>query len=392
MFTLINNAIIQVVIGLTLSVPGLLGLLQGTSLDQIEAKYEQALNQRGRILKDIERLESKHQRLSARIAELKRDDVSRLTIRLALEDLLRQSQELSRELEGLHNQIRGVDNTLSGQRTQLVGGIDRQMEKLEKSLASAKASDRKGIVSELNGLRAQRRSYATPLPSTPSSGEVNDALSLAGQAETPEELLAAADEIEDTEDQIRRRLDAIGTRLDDLKQSQRLLRRARTFSKEERFFEETDRDRVIARYSRTKVTQSDTNRANSDGAENASGGQAADVDSANNAASDDFDSNLAFSPSNEGAREFDEPAAAPSEPAYDPGPQNDNVFDTVEETVVINSNDDAQRAIGANGQVRRTGSLQTQIQTLESEQKRLKRQADALKRRAKDLRSKADSL
>ncbi len=242
-----QQTLLQILVALTFSVPGMQGLMQGASFEAAQQRYEETVKERQSVMQEITRLEEKHDRLVQRITRMKKDADTGLTARLALEDMLAQSKSLSDELDQLNHRIQALDNTLSGRRSALVGAVDREMRALERSLAKASAAERRKIVKELNALRAQRQTWTKPLPSGPTSGDVSAALSLAGEAEAPEELLAAADEIEDTEDQLARRMKAIDARIQELKEARRLMRRASEFSREERFFEEVDRDRVIAR-------------------------------------------------------------------------------------------------------------------------------------------------
>lgn len=394
-----QNTLLQMLVALTLSVPGMQGLLQGASFEAAQQRYEQTVEERQSVIQEITRLEEKHKRLVQRITKLKRQNDSGLTARLALEDMLAQSKSLSDELGLLSDRIQAIDNTLSARRGALVGAVDREMRGLERSLAKASAAERRKIVGRLNALRAQRQTWAKPLPTGPSTGDVSAALNLAGEAEAPDELLAAADEIEDTEDQLSRRMKAIDSRIQELKQARRLMRRASEFSREEKFFEEVDRDRVIARYSEGSSAQA-AERTPS----NSANGDAAPSQSQNNAAQEDFaepaseasnnvslDADFAAGAPERVPNEEDVSESASAPPTFEETSGNADVFDTAGETVVINSAVDPSRSVGPNDE-RRGGSLETQIRSLESEKQRLESQAKRLKQRAKQLRDRASDL
>lgn len=387
--------LLQLIMTMAMWMPGVTPLMPNAALQAIEARYETDLAKRATLIETMTGLESQHQNVIGRITKLKQS-ANTLTTRLALEDLLRQSKKLSEELAENDSRLRVLDKQIGSQRSGIVTGLEEQMRGLEATLAKATTAERAKTVKNLNALRKLRSSFEAPLPAAPTIRDLNAALSLADRVSDPDELLAAADELLDSEDQVRRRLTAIDQRLNELKETKRLTRRASSFSREERFFEETDRDRVIARYERTTTTPkaSDGDNATAGEATNATG------DGSNVAvASNDQGANQNNA---DGALEFDavEPSAAGapiSEPLVDARgvptvapDRTDDLFVDSTQKVIINANSDPSRSIGGASDVVGMG-VDGQIDTLVRERDRLKQQAEALRAQAKDLQRRAQA-
>lgn len=410
MSTVLKNLLFAVLLSAGFAWPSIGFAQQRSELGQAQRKYDQTLGEREKIVERLEELEDEYQSLVRRIDSLKsKGAMSTIGGRIELQNLLTQSKSLADELDSLQGRIGALDNRLAGQRSKLLAGLDRRVRKLEGDLAGASTSERKRIVRRLNDLRQRRRSYITPLPAVPSSGEVDSALQLAEEvSDHPDELRAAADELQDTEDQLRKRLDAIDHKLGELRQSRALIRRARSFSREEKFFEETDRDRVVARYDRE--TRSSSDGANEtadpqDGAEVASG-------NANSTTATGADDNFAGAANNDASlnegqaapasdsADFEAGPARTADPAISDAPTGAEVaepsssgsdpFETTRETVVIDGGSDPERSVGSLDSGDR--DVDSRIEHLESERDRLRRKADELQNRASELRKRADEL
>ncbi len=381
--------LLQLIMTMAMWMPGVTPLMPNAALQAIEARYETDLAKRVTLIETMTVLESQHQNVIARITKLKQG-ANTLTTRLALEDLLRQSKKLSEELAENDSRLRVLDKQIGTQRSGIVTGLEEQMRGLEATLAKATTAERAKTVKNLNALRKLRSSFEAPLPAAPTIRDLNAALSLAERVSDPDELLAAADELLDSEDQVRRRMSAIDQRLNELKESKRLTRRASSFSREERFFEETDRDRVIARYERTTTTPKgssgdssppETTNAAEDGTNVAVGSNDQGANQ-NNANGDlEFDAVEAGAPASEPLVDSrGVPVVAPE--------RTDDLFVDSTQTVVINANSDPARSIGGASDVVGMG-VDGQIDTLVRERDRLKRQAEALRAQAKDLQRRA---
>jgi phage shock protein A len=406
MSKLLKNLLVTVLLVAGLVMPAAGFGMQLPELVEAREKYEQTLDERQGIVERLDQLEDQHQSLVQKIDQLKSSGaMSTIGGRIELQNLLSKSKSLADELDSLQDRIRSLDNRLAGQRSTLVAGIDRQVRELESKLAGASTAERKRIVRRLNGLRQQRGAYTTPLPSVPSSGQVDSALRLAEEvSDHPEELRAAADEMQDTEDQLRKRLDAIDEKLSELRNSRALVRRARSFSREEKFFEETDRDRVIARYDRETRTRQDDGANNQEppqDSQNNGGvavGGAEDDFSANNAAGDDSlnegsmaptsDADFAADPGRSADPEIsDAPTGAE---VAEPTPSGSDPFETSRETVVIDGGGDPERSVGSLDSGDR--DLDSRIEKLEREREKLRRKANELQSRASELRQRAEEL
>lgn len=380
--------------------PGVVAAQPAASAEQ---SYRASAQKRTALIERLEQLEGRYKSIVGKIEARKRAGaMETFAGRLELGNLLRESKSLADELARLQESVRMLDGTLEQKRTNVLSKIDAEVVRLERKLATSSRSERRALVRQLNEMRRQRAGYSAPLPDAPSIAEIRDALSLAEEVDPsqPEELLAAADELQDTEDQIRRRLDALRERLDTLNQRKRLMRRADNFLREERFFEETDRNRVIARVEKGEGT-TNSGQEPDNSTNNSTVDSSGQVDS-NNAAPPQSD-DLATG----GAAEFDgaaDPASAPNErapgmtdapgtpeeaPAQSPS-SSDSPFQGSSETVVIAAGAEPTRSVSA--EATRVRDVDAAIDDLENEERELTKQADALKKRAGDLRSKAQQV
>lgn len=397
MFLAAQHTLLNLVLMLTLNVSGIQPVFQTEPVEVVQQRYKDGLDERLDVVNSMKKLEAEHRRIVARIVALKRQGAG-LTVRLALDELLRDAQRISDQLAAKQDQVRVIDNRLGAHRTQLISAIENSIQNLEIQLRSAPAQERGAIVRELNKLRTQRASYMVSLPEVPSLEDLRAALTLATKADSPDELHAVADELQDSEDQLRRRLAAIEARIDDLKKSKRLVRRAQGFTREERFFEETDRERTIARYERTTTSgqSSDSPQTPQAGSESPNqAGSPEPTESQNNdpGAFDDV-ANESLSPSFGSEADPDRGSTPPLSDASDfPSAAPDNGNDVFEstESILIQTAEDPSRAVDLNGQAANS-TLDGQIRNLESEKERLEKQAEMLKSRANDLRRRASDL
>ncbi|MBA2660968.1 MAG: hypothetical protein H0U74_01630 [Bradymonadaceae bacterium] len=385
-YTLIN-LLMQALLTMHLIFPGLSGLL-GAELADNRSQYMATMSERGDLVGELRSLEQRYQKFVTDIEKLKRSGQDGLKTRRDLENLLRQSRQISDELDELQQRIRKVDGRLDGQRTRLVGELDSELRRLERSLAKATPQERSQAVAQLNALRAERQQYTAPMPALPDHGRLRQALAMAdefGQAH-PAEMLAAADELEDSEDQVRRRLAAVEVRIGELQAARRLSRRAQSFRREESFFEEGDRSRLIARYQRdTRVVVNEHDGQSKAGQNNASS---------------DFDGDTPYAPSpplSEGVAEAergnddsDMVVGAPEPGQYfepEVGPTATPSYEDRRERVVFESSVDPSRSVEVAGFGE--AGLDRSLQDLEQERRRLEKQASELRSRANTLRQNA---
>lgn len=218
--------------------------LEVAGLEALEQEWEAAMGQRRELEAVMKDLDRSYQQVLGRIDELKRGGVEGLE-RRELERLLRQARKLGEQLEALERQIQQLDERLARLSAQIVEVLDVERARLERQLVRAEPRERAELVGQLNELGRERARYARPLPRVDRE-RVGSMLDDADGLEDPGDMLAMADELQDTEAEIRRKLDAVSAQLEALRKRQRLLRRARQFSREERFFEEGDRGRTYA--------------------------------------------------------------------------------------------------------------------------------------------------
>jgi hypothetical protein len=391
----------------TLVVPGGQGLLQGQMLDDVKASYTQTLDRRQELVTQLHQHEESYRTLLRQVDVLK-SGPNTLQNRLELEGLLRDSRQLAQRMQTLQKKIQAADTRLDNQRSQLVAAIDSRTEVLEKKLAKTAASERGTIVGELNELRADRQRFSEPLPSAPTDGEVSETLAMLDELDgaSAEDLLAAADELQDTEDQVRKRLQAIEGRIKQLREAKMLARRAQTFATEESFFDETDRSRFIATYgdsatagdrSGDGANEAPTVGDDSGGARDGHGEAGDEAESPQPGAgmdpSTDGDFNAGAGDDSDSLSDSPEaPPAAPEEPGDSTGgdSQDGDVFGAGDD-LLIDGQTDPETSVGSGFES--DYELNSRIQQLQREQKRLEEQARELEKKAGQLRKRAkDSL
>ncbi|MGM0555880.1 MAG: hypothetical protein ACQEVA_05850 [Myxococcota bacterium] len=385
-FTLYKLAV-EVVFVTTMIVSGGQGLLQGQSIEQVRESYEQTLQERSSVMEEMSTLESDYRVLLQEIDRLKQQPDT-LQNRSALRALLRESRQLSDELRGLQKNLRAKEERLSQQRARLLRAIDAEIGSLESELAGAASGDRSEIVADLNDLRSRRDRYTRPLPNAPSDRAVSETLEMAAELDgaSPQDLLAAADELMDTEDQVRKRLQAVETRLEELRDAKMLARRARTFAAEEQFFDETDRSQFVGQYEQNAQGQ---NSGRNGGLLPGTDGDATAGEPTTGAGeSGDQPADDSFAESPEGAEGGTDGDQAPTND--ESGGGTEDVFDQ-QDSLRLDSGVDPETMSGSGFQS--DFEIDSRIDRLREEQRRLEEQAESLESKASQLRERAeDSL
>jgi phage shock protein A len=247
------------------------------SLESMRNDYRQAVETRRATIEKMETIETRYNELAARLDRLKSKGTDEISNRLEVKTLMRQSQTLTDRLETFDHRIDRLDEKLERLRGQLVSRLDEVVAETEAKLVDASARKRRALVGRLNELRKLQSTYESPLPDAPDPSDVTETLKMARelQGHRPDRMVAAAAELKDTEDQVRKRLKAIEDKLRELEQAKTLARRAETFQSEESFFDEASRPHVVARH---ESGDSASNRDSSSGDDtpNDSGGGAAD--------------------------------------------------------------------------------------------------------------------
>ena len=355
---------------------------QSASFDAQKAKYNKLMAERAKLEKSLAELEVQYGALAKNIDKVKRKGVSTLN-RAEIQKMLRKGRKLAQRLSKVQRDIMSVDAQLQKTAQQLVAAINGQMKTIERQLSTQTGAARKKSIATLNTLSKQRATYSRPLPQVDHK-KIKAMLSMAEGLDNPDDMIALADELQDAEEGVRKKLKWIARRLKELKARKRLLRRAQAFSKQERFFEESARGRQVGRVATRRVRTSDkktptTNNASPPNRQYDS----ADPEASPGLSGDDQN----FSE--------DAPARQPTSEQAPTSPTtpttNDDPFTSTKETVIISKEaDPATVAAGRNKS--NGGSLDRRIKTLERDRKLLKRQADALGKKAKSLRKQANSL
>ena len=223
---------------------GVQAQLATESFEELRAQWDLAFAQRRKLDATLRDLETTYLKLTERIAVLKAKGAG--GSRPELERLLRQAKALASDLQAQQSRVQAVDLKLQGLGKVLVQELDAERLRLERNLVLARdPGTRASIVMELNAISGQRASYvrhAQPREPLAVGAILHDAQAL----EDPNDMLAMADELQDAEAQVQQKLARIESGLKELRDRQRLLRRAARFSREENFFEEGDRARVYA--------------------------------------------------------------------------------------------------------------------------------------------------
>lgn len=357
--------------------------LEGRSVESLRQEWGELQGQRAGELGKLERLEGQYQQLADKIGALKRRGKYD---RGELEGLLRQGKKLAEELDGVQARVRVLDERLEALGAVIASRIDAQMREVERGLARAGGAERGAIVRQLNAMSQERARYAQPVPRMDRQ-QVNDMLSLADRLDSPDDMMALADELQDAEVDVRARLAWVSKQLGELRARQRLVKRARTFAREESFFEEGDRSRVVARVDRQANVVPPTVRPSPEG-------PAVGTPTTNPPVSNSADPETAPGVEGTDALGPDGDRGNESEvPATDDGQSGggDSFYEgggtTMVDVVVVAREADPAAAARRPGAER--GGLDGRIRKLEDDEAELKRQAEALKRRAATLRERA---
>jgi chromosome segregation ATPase len=352
------------------------------SLDALRRDWADLQRLRAAELAKLERLEGQYQQLADKIASLKRRGQYD---RGELEALLRQGKKLAEELDGVQAAVRALDDRIEALGAVIASRLDALLREIERGLATASGQERANLVRQLNAISQERARYAQPVPRLDRQ-QVDDMLKLADRLDSPDDMIALADELQDAEADVRARLDWVSKRLDELRARQRLIKRARTFAREESFFEEGDRSRVVARVERqTSPAQRPTT------ASPPRGDQEVDSTNASPNVASNASEGVPHMGISDGLRGGDRGNEPPTKEGFDSAAAggSDDVYGgstTVDVVVVAREADpaSASRRVAAE-----RGGIDEHIRKLEQDEAELKRQAEALRRRAAKLRAQA---
>lgn len=407
----VEQLVLRALFVTALVVPGVEGLVETDQLDDLRDQYEQTLQKRQKLVDEMEGLKHEYDQLVRRIEQLKTEGTQEIDNRLSVQQLLSRSRDVADKLEERQRKLGRIDAHLGDLEGRIVEEIDRMTQRIEQRLAEVSASERSALVEQLNRLQEIRQQHRAPLPEAPDTGEINDTLQMAAEVQTghPEQMQAAADELQDTEDQVRKRLEAIEQKLQNLHDTRTLSRRARTFQSEEQFFDEEARPRVVGRHrdSDNSNSSSDSPSSGPGDGDGLAGSPQRGSGSDDSSQADPSEPGAAppeESPTNtpdDGTR-FDgaEPEAGdrPREPARAPengtssgdgtGASTDPFAD--DNSVILENDTDPSTSISSGFES--DDALEERIERLERERERLENQAEKLEDKAESLQNRADDV
>ena len=175
--------------------------------------------------------------LAARIEALKAQRQGKLTPGGELESALRRSQELSGELTGLAQSVSGADGEVERAHLALHGALSQELTRLRAAWdATTDRTQRARLLEQMRSVRSEREAVRAALPASQVP-----ALDGSARGDDPEDLLAQADALRDTQDKVRQRLQALKARITEVREERDLDRRMNDFLGEESMFDDQDR-------------------------------------------------------------------------------------------------------------------------------------------------------
>ncbi len=368
------------------------------------AQWERLEHERSSLVGQLGDLEEEHQKSVEAIEKLKAAYEAGDASRGDLEDELRDNHRTVESLEQLQSDLRDVDARQTRLRSRILDALDERRDNLEQQLREADADDRQEVLDELNDVQRQRSEFALPIPETDQrrvDAAVADARAVADGH--PREMLAAADELEDTEQQLSDRLQALEQRIDQLERARAIQRQSRQFGEFDRFFDESDRSRTIAEQQQAvgadpqQDQDDDSDLATiprqppdeiRDNVEEPTGGQ--DDYAPQDANADDN----AMEDGTEGEEDDyvgSDPSSDPSDPGGADGDEpGDDPFDDSEDTETVTIESDTDPATGDDTSYFSDRALQEDIERLRQERESLEQQAEELRRKSEQLREDAE--
>ncbi|WP_223642558.1 TetR family transcriptional regulator [Corallococcus sp. EGB] len=208
-----------------------------SGLEQARAKAQAARTEARTLRTRQQGLRDELNGLAARIESLKAQRQGKLTPGGELEAALRRSQELSGELTGLAQSVSGADGEVERAHLALHGALSQELTRLRAAWdATTDRAERARLLEQMRSVRGEREAVRAALPASQVP-----ALDGAARGDDPEDLLAQADALRDTQDKVRQRLQALKTRITEVREERDLDRRMNDFLGEESMFDDQDR-------------------------------------------------------------------------------------------------------------------------------------------------------
>ncbi|WP_375756690.1 TetR family transcriptional regulator [Corallococcus exercitus] len=208
-----------------------------SGLEQTRAKAQAARTEARTLRTRQQGLRDELNGLAARIESLKAQRQGKLTAGDELESALRRSQELSGELTGLAQSVSGADGEVERAHLALHGALSQELTRLRAAWdATTDRAERARLVEQMRSVRGEREAVRAALPASQVP-----ALDGSARGDDPEDLLAQADALRDTQDKVRQRLTALKARITEVREERDLDRRMNDFLGEESMFDDQDR-------------------------------------------------------------------------------------------------------------------------------------------------------
>ncbi|RYZ33715.1 MAG: TetR family transcriptional regulator [Myxococcaceae bacterium] len=208
-----------------------------SGLEQARAKAQAARSGVRTLRTQQQGLRDELNGLAARIETLKSQRQGKLTTGGELESALRRSQELSGELTGLAQSVSGAEGEVERAHLALHGALSQELTRLRSAWdATTDRPERARLLEQMRTVREEREAVRAALPASQVP-----ALDGATRGDDPEDLLAQADALRDSQDKVRQRLQALKARITEVREERDLDRRMNDFLGEESMFDDQDR-------------------------------------------------------------------------------------------------------------------------------------------------------
>ncbi|WP_426749228.1 TetR family transcriptional regulator [Myxococcus sp. Y35] len=229
-----NPRSLALLLTLLLAVPG----QAASGLEAVRGRAQAARTETRTLRGQQQALRDELNGLATRIEALKTQRQGRLTAGTELEDALRRSQELSGQLTGLAQAVVAAEGESERAHLALHTALSEELNRLRVAWDGTTDRDQRAkLLEAMRSIRAEREAVRTALPA--SRVPALDRSSAGG--DDPEDLLAQADTLRDTEDKVRERLKALRGRITEVREERDLDRRMNDFLGEESMFDDQDR-------------------------------------------------------------------------------------------------------------------------------------------------------
>ncbi|GHG68488.1 TetR family transcriptional regulator [Comamonas sp. JC664] len=221
-------------LSLVLAVPG----QAASGLESMRGRAQTARSETRALRGQQQTLREELNGLATRIEALKAQHRGRLTVGTELEAALRRSQDLSGQLTGLAQAVVAAEGASERAHLALHTALSDELARLRLAWdGTTERGQRATLLDAMRTLRAEREAVRAALPA--SRVPAMDRASAGG--DDPEDLLAQADTLRDTEDKVRERLKALRGRITEVREERDLDRRMNDFLGEESMFDDQDR-------------------------------------------------------------------------------------------------------------------------------------------------------